>query len=411
MPSARTTTVSATTLPSVWPLCSVAAGLLCPSYHAGSSRCRISLLTMPPSVPWWRLLDGTRFFLHLRCHGESPSDTRCHQLQADHHRMWGKQSLGWGIDVVGFDDKNFQVTPDVISYTSAISACEKGGQSQLWQVALTVFDAMARVKVVPSSITYNVTPCAVGNGGQWRKVLLLFEEMPNARVTPEVVSYSSAISAFEKGGQWQLALLLFEAMSKSKVPRNVISYSSAIRACGHEGQWPRALMLLEAMPTARVRADVISHSSAISACEKAGHWHLALNLFWAMPNGNKRWTSARPCRKPKWGQTSSAILQPSLLVRSAVNGSRPWNSLRRCPKPQSSQISSAIRSPSVLVRRAVNGSASVDVLRGNAKCANMCHGVWDGRTTTQPSQWEVELQAIFWVIQHVNPVESLWKSP
>ena len=82
--------------------------------------------------------------------------------------------------------------------------------------------------VSPEVVSYSSAISAFEKGGQWQQALELFLRMPKAKVTPNAISYNATMSASEKGGQWQLALLLFEAMSKSKVPRNVISYSSAI---------------------------------------------------------------------------------------------------------------------------------------------------------------------------------------
>ena len=58
-----------------------------------------------------------------------------------------------------------QLRTDVIIYSAAISACEKGGR---WQQALT-----------------------------------LFLDMPQANINPNVVSYNAAISACQKGGQME----------------------------------------------------------------------------------------------------------------------------------------------------------------------------------------------------------------
>ncbi len=67
------------------------------------------------------------------------------------------------------------VNPDVITYSSAISACEKGGQ---WQRAL---DLLARCE--------------------------------SAGIKPNVITYNSAISACEKGRQWQRARTCWNAVN------------------------------------------------------------------------------------------------------------------------------------------------------------------------------------------------------
>ncbi len=65
--------------------------------------------------------------------------------------------------------RSSQLEPNVISYNSAISACEKGQQ--------------------------------------WEQALRLLLEMRSSRLEPNVMSYNSAISACEKGQQWEQALI------------------------------------------------------------------------------------------------------------------------------------------------------------------------------------------------------------
>merc|ERR1712151_1120289 len=83
------------------------------------------------------------------------------------------------------------VTRDVISFSAAISACEKGGQ--------------------------------------WERALSLLEEMRDMSVTRNVISFSAAISACEKGGQWERALSVFECLSAND-KFNMISFNAILDA-------------------------------------------------------------------------------------------------------------------------------------------------------------------------------------
>ena len=67
------------------------------------------------------------------------------------------------------------LTPNVVSYSAAMSACEKGKQ--------------------------------------WEEAFALLQEIVRRVLTPNVVSYSAAMSAFETGGQWQCALGLLDDMT------------------------------------------------------------------------------------------------------------------------------------------------------------------------------------------------------
>ena len=173
-----------------------------------------------------------------------------------------------------------KVSPTVISYSAAISACEKGAQ---WERALTLFQAMPKAKIPSDVISCNAAISACEKGGQWEQALTLFHAMPKEKILSDVISYSAAISACEKGGQWEQALTLFQGMQEAKIPSDVISYSSAISACEKGGQWEQALLLFQGMPAARISLNVISYSAAISACEKGAQWEQALLLFQGMP--------------------------------------------------------------------------------------------------------------------------------
>merc|ERR1711904_202411 len=85
------------------------------------------------------------------------------------------------------------VTPDVISFNAAISACEKGGQ---WEQALALLDKMRKNGVTPPDvISFNAAISACGKGGQWRRAVSLLDEMPKCGVTPDVISFNAAIFA------------------------------------------------------------------------------------------------------------------------------------------------------------------------------------------------------------------------
>ncbi|KAK3249083.1 hypothetical protein CYMTET_41480 [Cymbomonas tetramitiformis] len=62
---------------------------------------------------------------------------------------------------------------------------------------------MKRAGVEPNVITYSSLISACEKGGQWEKALEVFAGMKKAGVEPNVITYSSLISACEKGEQWE----------------------------------------------------------------------------------------------------------------------------------------------------------------------------------------------------------------
>eukprot|EP00933_Yihiella_yeosuensis_P059746 TRINITY_DN6135_c0_g1_i9.p1 TRINITY_DN6135_c0_g1~~TRINITY_DN6135_c0_g1_i9.p1 ORF type:complete len:145 (+),score=13.01 TRINITY_DN6135_c0_g1_i9:237-671(+) len=107
-----------------------------------------------------------------------------------------------------------------------------------------------------NEISYSAAISACEKGGQWQTALNLLSLMHQSRVVPNVISYSAAIRACETGCQWQLALILLILNPLSKVLPDAISYDAAIRACQKGGQWQSALDLLSLMPQAKVVADL-----------------------------------------------------------------------------------------------------------------------------------------------------------
>merc|ERR1712039_270496 len=83
---------------------------------------------------------------------------------------------------------------DIISYNSAISACEKGQQ---WMVALS----------------------------------LLFEIHTSNALQPDGLSYNSAILACAKSYQWMLAFSLLDIMSSSSILPDANCYSRMLFEC------------------------------------------------------------------------------------------------------------------------------------------------------------------------------------
>jgi pentatricopeptide repeat domain-containing protein 1 len=55
----------------------------------------------------------------------------------------------------------------------------------------------------PDNITYSSAISACEKGGQWQQALALLDQMPEKGVTANVITCNAAISACEKGGKWR----------------------------------------------------------------------------------------------------------------------------------------------------------------------------------------------------------------
>eukprot|EP00435_Cladocopium_sp_Y103_P016195 s361_g4.t1 len=184
--------------------------------------------------------------------------------------------------VAKFAVESSAVTADrnLISFNSAISACEKAGR---WQEVLCLLQALSgRSQPLPpwdELQLFEAKSCdPMRKGGQWQRALQSLREARDFDSEISIISYSATISACEKSGQWQVALQLLE---------------DAISACEKRGQWRPALLLLNQLveeeleaelwhgfmqmllerlhfpsPKQDRQADSVSYNAAIAACEK-----------------------------------------------------------------------------------------------------------------------------------------------
>ena len=82
--------------------------------------------------------------------------------------------------------------------------------------------------VVADIITYSAAISACEKGQQWQRAMDFLGQVRAAGMVLNVITYSAAISACEKGGQWDRALSLLDKLRKGGMTRTVISFSAAI---------------------------------------------------------------------------------------------------------------------------------------------------------------------------------------
>eukprot|EP00397_Hematodinium_sp_SG-2012_P010854 GEMP01010980.1.p1 GENE.GEMP01010980.1~~GEMP01010980.1.p1 ORF type:complete len:618 (+),score=142.76 GEMP01010980.1:258-2111(+) len=171
-------------------------------------------------------------------------------------------------------------SPDVISYNTVISACDKAGEWEtalrvLYGLKKTMrimastkanetdggggsssSTAAPVVKIVrPDVVSYNSAISACEKGHQWELTVRLLRDMCRIKhMTPDVVSFTAAISACGKARQWGLALELLQT-ALQRVRPDVIIYNACMSACAHAGKWEHALTLLHELRQAASSTD------------------------------------------------------------------------------------------------------------------------------------------------------------
>eukprot|EP00435_Cladocopium_sp_Y103_P068319 s122_g31.t1 len=234
------------------------------------------------------------------------------QLRRDDRGSWDRVAYNAGLSekagrwqTASFLLASAGFQPDVISYSSTISACEKSGH---WQMAIHLWCTMLVLRLLPNVITCNGLLGACEKAGQWLVALALLHhcltpwENQLHGIRPNVISFSCVISACARCGEWLQALELLLGQlggetgvtismtwcpsSLAKMTRvhqvspNVVSFSGAITACERAfGLWKVGVALLDLMSCHAVEQDVVSWSSAVSACEEGGLWRTVAQLL------------------------------------------------------------------------------------------------------------------------------------
>jgi len=165
---------------------------------------------------------------------------------------------------------------DLITCSSAISACSRGEQ---WQRAFELLAVMRTIVLLPSVITYNAAISACEKGGEWQHALSLLAAMVRNDVSLDVITCSSAISACEKCEQWQQALGLLAVMKNVGLEFDGITCASAMTALSQGLHWRDTLAFHTELKHEHFQQNVDSCGIAMWTWLLGRHWAAALHLF------------------------------------------------------------------------------------------------------------------------------------
>ncbi|CAK8997222.1 Pentatricopeptide repeat-containing protein At1g74850 [Durusdinium trenchii] len=113
---------------------------------------------------------------------------------------------------------------NLIVYSAAISACDKGSQ---WQVAIDLLERLEDQET--SLVCCSAAMSACARGSQWELALDLLATTRSAGLQFDLIMFSTGISAGAQGSQWQLSLGLFRELQCQQLP-NQIAYNAAADA-------------------------------------------------------------------------------------------------------------------------------------------------------------------------------------
>lgn len=190
--------------------------------------------------------------------------------------------------------KDAGICPNVVTYSAAISACEKAGRMDEALVLLNELKAIDSddPMMQPNVVTYSAAISACEKAGRADHAVTLLGELKalaahDPTMRPNVVTYSATISACEKAGWVNEALALLDELralgqSDPALRPNVITYSAAISACMGAGQADRARWLV----AQAIRDEVVLPDAGYDAQANTLDFHA--NLVFREPAPSSR---------------------------------------------------------------------------------------------------------------------------
>ena len=159
----------------------------------------------------------------------------------------------------------------VVTYNASLS-------QEAWQQALELFcDARTR-QVSCDLVTYNTAMSACEGSLQWQIAFQLFPSHSSS-MSADIITYATAICAYEKVALWQQAMMLLEECAHRVLKSDVVACNSSLNACEKAAQWQQSICRLVWMRLLGLKADGRSHDAVISSCEKASEWQPAFGIF------------------------------------------------------------------------------------------------------------------------------------
>jgi len=130
-------------------------------------------------------------------------------------------------------------------------------QKRNWRQALSILTTMKECGVPPNLLTYSSVVSACAKSDQTGPVLELFERICATGVSPNIITYNSVMSTWAGSARWRNALDLLNRIGTDLgVEPDTITYTCAMRACAKGRRTARPLTLLEVVRAKGLWLDV-----------------------------------------------------------------------------------------------------------------------------------------------------------
>eukprot|EP00439_Symbiodinium_sp_Y106_P069351 s1684_g11.t3 len=185
----------------------------------------------------------------------------------------------WTIAMHLFDQmRSNSIQPNAVTLNTVMKAC-----ASQWQIVLEVMALFPEMALRSDMVTYSTAISSCEKAARWQHAAVLLQEMLASRVEANVVcynaaisafGYNAAISAFGAGGRWELSLQHCRELLAASLPDQV-SCGAVMDAAAKGGRWDWTLTVLSSMGRWRLAPDIFNYNIAIS---EASHWEQSLQL-------------------------------------------------------------------------------------------------------------------------------------
>ncbi|KAL3657323.1 hypothetical protein V7S43_017830 [Phytophthora oleae] len=212
----------------------------------------------------------------LRNQIKEPNRDRLNRVAAASARL-GNAPVALGVlDITN----HFNMVPDVITFTSAIHACARGGKFDV-PIALNLLNDMISAQVEPNARTYGAVILAYARLACWEQIENLVNSISYTDNDHKAEVFTCGIISCSRNQQHQYASRLFQLLLEDGVYPGDNVCNAALSSCARTSDLPhlrRTFKLVERHTT----PSVYSYNCMISAYGNAGNLEEALEVFESM---------------------------------------------------------------------------------------------------------------------------------
>lgn len=209
----------------------------------------------------------------LRNQFQEPNRNRLNRVAAESARLGNVQVALGILDIA----KHFNMDPDVITYTSAIHACARGGRSDV-PMALQLLNKMIQDGITPNHRTYGAAVLAYARMNRWEEIEELMDTIPYTDDGNKSEVFASAIITCTRNRQYLFATRLFQMLLDQGIYPGDNLCNAALSACARTSDLHH-LNIIFRLIEKHATPTIYTFNSMISAYGNARDMDEAMHVY------------------------------------------------------------------------------------------------------------------------------------